>query len=89
MCFKNLPVEFDETGAARLIGGIPDPYSVTVTRPEVAMTDAEREEQIKRLSGAADTALPEEDLDVLIVLAEAHGHELHRQQVAWRGRCDL
>ncbi|MEO5576014.1 MAG: nickel-dependent hydrogenase large subunit [Gaiellaceae bacterium] len=50
MCFKNLPVEFDETGAARLIGGIPDPYSVTVTRPEVEMTDAEREEQIKRLS---------------------------------------
>jgi hydrogenase large subunit len=49
MCFKNLPVEFDSLGRAHLKGGIPDPYSVTVTRPEVAMTDAEREEMIKRL----------------------------------------
>jgi len=49
MCFKNLPVEFDAAGRAHLRGGIPDPYSVTVTRPDVAMTDEEREEQIKRL----------------------------------------
>src|ERR687887_853209 len=49
MCFKNLPVEFDESGRAYLKGGIPDPYSVTTVRPEVAMTDEEREEQIKRL----------------------------------------
>src|ERR687883_613684 len=49
MCFKNLPVEFDQSGRARLRGGIPDPYSVTVTRPDVAMSDAEREAQIKRL----------------------------------------
>src|SRR5207249_1198958 len=49
VCFKHLPVEFDEQGRARLKGGIPDPYSVAVTRPDVAMTDAEREEQIKRL----------------------------------------
>src|SRR5919198_3425943 len=49
MCFKNLPVEFDESGRARLKGGIPDPYSVQIVRPEVAMTDEEREAQIKRL----------------------------------------
>src|ERR671938_36215 len=49
MCFKNLPVEFDAQGRASLRGGIPDPYSVTITRPDVAMTDAEREAQIKRL----------------------------------------
>src|ERR687886_1063464 len=49
MCFKNLPVEFDEHGRASLRGGIPDPYSVTVTRPEVAMSDEEREAQIHRL----------------------------------------
>ena len=49
MCFKNLPVEFDDAGNARLKGGIPDPYSLTAARPEVALTDAEREEQIKRL----------------------------------------
>jgi hydrogenase large subunit len=49
VCFKNLPVEFDEVGRARLRGGIPDPYSVTVTRPEVEMTEAERRELIERL----------------------------------------
>ena len=30
MCFKNLPVEFDEQGRARLKEGIPDPYSYQV-----------------------------------------------------------
>lgn len=49
MCFKNLPVEFDEHGNARLKGGIADPYSFSVSRPEVTMTDAEREAQIKAL----------------------------------------
>ena len=49
MCFKNLPVEFDESGVARLRGGIADPYSVTVTKPDVDMTDAEREAEIRRL----------------------------------------
>src|SRR5579859_2265026 len=34
MCFKNLPVEFDEQGRAYLKGGIPDPYS-TERRPEL------------------------------------------------------
>lgn len=29
MCFKNLPIEFDETGTARLKEAIPDPYSQT------------------------------------------------------------
>src|ERR671930_2634533 len=48
MCFKNLPVEFDESGQARLRGGIPDPYSVTVSRPEVEMTEVQRQEQIER-----------------------------------------
>jgi hydrogenase large subunit len=49
MCFKTLPVEFDETGNARLRGGIPDPYSVTTVRPEVHMTEAERTSQIETL----------------------------------------
>jgi hydrogenase large subunit len=49
MCFKNLPVEFDESGVARLRGGIADPYSVTVSRPDVDKTDAEREAEIRRL----------------------------------------
>jgi hydrogenase large subunit len=49
MCFKNLPVEFDASGKATLKGGIPDPYSVDVSRPEMTMTEEERQEQIQRL----------------------------------------
>ncbi len=49
MCFKNLPIEFDEGGKARLKEGVPDPYSVATTRPEVALTEEERQERIKQL----------------------------------------
>ena len=49
MCFKHLPVEFDEAGRARLKDGVPDPYSFATARPEVAQTDAQREAQIHRL----------------------------------------
>jgi hydrogenase large subunit len=52
MCFKNLPVEFDESGRARLKEGIADPYSVTVSRPLVDRTDEEREREIQRLIAA-------------------------------------
>ena len=52
MCFKNLPVEFDADGRARLKDGIRDPYSVTTARPAVAKTDAEREDEIHRLLAA-------------------------------------
>lgn len=52
MCFKNLPIEFDSAGNARLRGGIPDPYSVRTSRPHVAKTDAERESEIQRLMAA-------------------------------------
>ena len=52
MCFKNLPIEFDEAGRASLKGGIPDPYSLTVTKPDVGMTEAEREAQIQRRMAA-------------------------------------
>ncbi len=34
MCFKNLPVEFDSSGKARLKSGVADPYSVTVAEPK-------------------------------------------------------
>jgi hydrogenase large subunit len=49
MCFKTLPVEFDETGNARLRGGIPNPYDVTITKPDTALSDRERREQIEQL----------------------------------------
>ena len=34
MCFKNLPIEFDGGGKARLKEGVADPYSVTVAEPK-------------------------------------------------------
>ncbi len=49
MCFKNLPIEFDEGGTATLREGIPDPYSVTVTKPDVGKTESERQADIERL----------------------------------------
>jgi hydrogenase large subunit len=49
MCFKTLPVEFDATGNAVLRGGIPNPYDVTVTMPDVGMTEDERTARIERL----------------------------------------
>src|SRR3954447_20791007 len=49
MCFKNLPVEFDSAGRAHLKGGIPDAYSVSVSRPEVGMTEEQRQAQIAQL----------------------------------------
>jgi len=49
MCFKNLPVEFDAAGNARLKGGIPDPYSVSVAKPDVTLTDEQRRERIHQL----------------------------------------
>ncbi|TQM11101.1 nickel-dependent hydrogenase large subunit [Pseudonocardia kunmingensis] len=52
MCFKNLPIEFDATGRATLRGGIRDPYSLDVSKPDVAMNDAQREEQIRQLVAA-------------------------------------
>ena len=36
-------------------------------------------EKIKRLLRAVQSALPQQDLDVLVVLAEAHRHQLHRE----------
>ncbi len=34
MCFKNLPIEFDDGGKARLKAGVKDPYSVTLAEPK-------------------------------------------------------
>jgi hydrogenase large subunit len=49
MCFKTLPVEFDANGAATLRGGIPNPYDVTIAKPDVGMSEEERRERIERL----------------------------------------
>jgi hydrogenase large subunit len=34
VCFKNLPIDFDASGKARLREGVADPYSVTVAEPK-------------------------------------------------------
>ncbi len=49
MCFKTLPVQFDERGNATLRGGIPNPYDVTVAKPDVGMTETERRDRIEHL----------------------------------------
>ncbi len=33
MCFKNLPIEFDDDGTARLREGVADPYAVAIAKP--------------------------------------------------------
>ena len=49
MCFKTLPVQFDSRGNASLRGGIPNPYDVGTSKPDVAVTEQEREQRIQRL----------------------------------------
>ena len=34
MCFKNLPIDFDDSGKARLREGVANPYSVTSAAPK-------------------------------------------------------
>jgi hydrogenase large subunit len=48
MCFKNLPVEFDEQGNARLREGVADPYSYQV-RELTPMDSPEGQEQLRKL----------------------------------------
>ncbi|MGH9182800.1 MAG: nickel-dependent hydrogenase large subunit [Acidimicrobiales bacterium] len=52
MCFKNLPIDFDQSGRATLKTGVPDPYSLVTARPPVAETDADREANIQKLMAA-------------------------------------
>jgi hydrogenase large subunit len=50
MCFKNLPVEFDDQGQPFLRGGIPDPYTASVAPAGVPMqlTPDQVEELVRR-----------------------------------------
>ncbi len=49
MCFRTLPVEFDEGGNARLRGGIPNPYDVSVAKPDARLSTREQREKIEQL----------------------------------------
>src|ERR671936_337876 len=49
MCFKNLPIEFDEQGNARLKEGVADPYSYTVTELRPLAGPGADEEKLQQL----------------------------------------
>ena len=52
MCFKNLPVEFDERGQPFLRGGIPDPYTASVAPAGVPLQlSQEQVEELVRRNG--------------------------------------
>jgi hydrogenase large subunit len=51
MCFKNLPVEFDEQGNARLKEGVPDPYSYSVQEVTPLDQDEARLERLLSRNG--------------------------------------
>ena len=44
MCFENLPIEFDNSGNAHLIPGVPNPYEFKIKTPE------EKEEQLREIA---------------------------------------
>ena len=44
MCFENLPIEFDSSGNAHLIPGVPNPYEFKIKTPE------EKEEQLREIA---------------------------------------
>ncbi len=69
MCFKNLPIQFDDNGKASLIGGAGDPYAVTVAEPR----DFVREAASRRSAGsmAAPPRLREWSIDPVTRVAGA------------------
>lgn len=71
MCFRNLPIEFDAAGRALLRGGIPDPYSVVTTRPEVMMTEEERTAQIHQLMARNGHVVKDMNMDPVTRVAGA------------------
>ncbi len=50
MCFKNLPIEFDEQGNARLKPGVANPYAYEVT-PLAPLESPEGRERLEKLLG--------------------------------------
>ncbi len=70
MCFKNLPIEFDSVGRATLKQDVVDPYSLRTARPEVDMTEDERQSNIKRLM-ARNGHIKDHDMDPVTRVAGA------------------
>src|ERR687883_504229 len=51
MCFKNLPIEFDEQGNARLKEGVADPYSYEVTEVTPLEDDPDKVRELLARNG--------------------------------------
>ena len=51
MCFRNLPIEFDEQGKAHLKEGVADPY--TYTTQSVEERDRQIVRELKRMKAGA------------------------------------
>ena len=91
MCFKNLPIEFDEEGRARLRPGTMDPYAVVVAEPReyVRQTGAGgslappklREWSIDPVTRVAGALAVHTVLD----LTERKAVEAHSQAMLFRG----
>lgn len=69
MCFKNLPIEFDASGKARLISGGSDPYAVTVAEPRDFVRDAKNRKSAGAM--AAPPRLREWNIDPVTRVAGA------------------
>ena len=57
MCFKNLPIEFDDTGRARLREGVVDPYSVAVAAPSGPQTEVRCQPRSRARAGRSASEL--------------------------------
>lgn len=69
MCFKNLPIEFDANGKARLISGGTDPYAVTVAESRDFVRDAKHRKSAGAM--AAPPRLREWSIDPVTRVAGA------------------
>ncbi len=67
MCFKNLPIEFDANGKARLIEGRTNPYSVALAEPR----DFVRENAASRSGSAGPPRLRDWSIDPVTRVAGA------------------
>ena len=65
MCFKNLPVEFDELGNARLKEGVADPYAYQVREVTPLDQDEQRLSELMARNGHIRRA----DFDPVAVIA--------------------
>ncbi len=69
MCFRNLPIEFDANGRARLIEGVANPYAVAVAEPRDFVRNAQNRASVGAM--AAPPRLREWSIDPVTRVAGA------------------